>query len=80
MVHGLEAAYWGQVDFVYIDREAPSNQDVVDRFGIVSQPIIIFLAPDGTEIERFFGYQDEDATARLAGQSAGDLRLAATQT
>ena len=50
MVHGLEADYWGRIDFVYIDREAAANQDVVQRFGITSQPIFIFLAPDGTEI------------------------------
>ena len=60
MVHGLEAEYWGQVDFVYIDREAADTQNVVQRFGIRSQPILIFLAPDGTEIERFFGFQSED--------------------
>jgi thioredoxin-like negative regulator of GroEL len=59
MVHGLEADYWGQVDFVYIDREAAANQDVVQRFGISSQPIFIFLSPDGTEIDRAFGYLDE---------------------
>ena len=59
MVHGLEADYWGRVDFVYLDREAAANADVVQRFGISSQPIFIFLSADGTEIERSFGYLDE---------------------
>jgi thioredoxin-like negative regulator of GroEL len=54
-VHGLEAEYWGKVDFLYLDREAAANADVVRNFGISYQPVFIFLAPDGTEVERFFG-------------------------
>ena len=61
VVHGLEAEYWGKVDFVYLDRESPANQDVVKRFGIFGQPIFILIQPDGTEIQRWFGRIDMDA-------------------
>jgi hypothetical protein len=64
-VHGLEAEYWGKVDFLYLDREAAANEDVVKTFGIVYQPVFIFLAPDGTEVQRVFG-----------GMSEADLRQA----
>jgi len=55
MVHRLEAEYWGQVDFVYIDREAPENQSVTQHYGIRAQPVLILIAPDGTEVQRWFG-------------------------
>lgn len=55
MVHGLEGEYWGQVDFVYIDRENADNQSVTQQYGIRSQPVLILVAPDGTEIQRWFG-------------------------
>lgn len=60
MVHGLEAEYWGQVDFVYIDREAEDNQTVTRRFGVRSQPILVLLDPEGNELERWFGYVSEE--------------------
>lgn len=59
IVHGLEAEYWGEVDFVYLDREANSNSDIVQKFGIFGQPVLIFLAPDGeTIIKQWFGRVD----------------------
>ncbi len=71
MVHGLEAEYWGQVDFVYIDREAVDNQAVTERFGIRSQPILVLLDPDGSELERWFGYvSEEELRAGLDGYLA----------
>ena len=68
MVHGLEADYWGQVTFLYIDREAPTNQTVTQQFGISSQPIIVLLDAQGSEVERFFGFtSEEDLRAALDG-------------
>lgn len=57
-MHGLEAEYWGEIDFVYLDREAGVNADVVNEYGISGQPVFILIAPDGTEIERWFGRVD----------------------
>ncbi|MBN1121920.1 MAG: thioredoxin family protein [Anaerolineae bacterium] len=54
-VHALEAEYWGKVDFVYLDREANENREVVSTFGISSQPVFILIDADGNEIERWFG-------------------------
>lgn len=70
MVHRLEAAYWGEVDFVYIDREAPGNADVVDRYGIRYQPVFILVEPDGTEIERWTVLDEAGFRQRLDALTA----------
>jgi len=54
-VHRLEAEYWNRVDFVYLDREASANSDVVRQFGINGQPIFVFLDANGNELQRWFG-------------------------
>ena len=59
MVHGLEAEYWGQVHFIYLDREARANKEVTQEFQVVGQPVFFFLAPDGTIIQRWSGYVTE---------------------
>ena len=63
IVHGLEAEYWGEVDFVYVDREAGANQNIVEQYGIFGQPVFILIAPDGSEIQRWFGRVDAGTLA-----------------
>lgn len=58
-MHGLEAEYWGRVDFIYLDREDPSNASIVEQFGVVYQPVFILITPDGTEIQRWFSVNEE---------------------
>jgi thioredoxin-like negative regulator of GroEL len=53
MVHRLEAEYWGKVDFVYLDREASMNADIVRQFDIRYQPVFILVDADGNEITRW---------------------------
>lgn len=55
MVHGLEAAYWGQVDFVYLDRENPNNAEAVDRFGVRYQPYFFLLDAEGNITDQWIG-------------------------
>ncbi|GAB4476881.1 MAG: hypothetical protein Kow00124_19500 [Anaerolineae bacterium] len=71
MVHGLEAEYWGKVDFIYLDREDPANLDIVQQYRIRYQPIFIFIEPDGTIIEQWNGAPGERAL-----RDALDLYLA----
>jgi thioredoxin-like negative regulator of GroEL len=58
IVHRLEEEYWGRIEFLYLDRENSANSDVVEQFGISGQPVFILLAPDGSEIQRWFGSPD----------------------
>ncbi|MCZ7546963.1 MAG: hypothetical protein M5R40_27125 [Anaerolineae bacterium] len=55
VVHRLEAEYWGEVDFVYLDRDDRANRDVMNRYDFSYQPLFVFVEPDGTEIQRWFG-------------------------
>jgi len=61
MVHGLEAEYWGQVDFLYIDREDPANKDVVQQFGVRYQPVFVLLDAEGNILEQWAGNPGEEA-------------------
>ena len=69
-MHGLEAEYWGRVDFVYLDREDPNNQSVVQTYGVVYQPELVFVAPDGTVIEHWFGFNEGTVRSALDGYLA----------
>jgi thioredoxin-like negative regulator of GroEL len=71
MVHGLEEAYWGQIDFVYIDRENAFNRSAVDRFGITTQPIFIVVDSSGNELERWFGFKDEAGIREVLDKYVG---------
>ena len=66
-MHELEAEYWTQVDFVYIDREDPANKEVVNFFGITYQPVLIFLSPDGTELQRWVYFNGDELRAAFDG-------------
>ncbi|NDJ53886.1 MAG: hypothetical protein GYB68_12500 [Chloroflexi bacterium] len=60
-VHQLEADYWGQIDFVYLNIDEGPNQPTLDNFQFTSQPLFVFIDDDGTEIQRWFGFTGEDS-------------------
>jgi thioredoxin-like negative regulator of GroEL len=60
MVHGLEAEYWGQIDFVYLDIDDSGNDGVKEQYEFISQPTFILIDADGAVIERWFGYVSEE--------------------
>ncbi len=59
-VHGLEAVYWGQIDFVYLDIDNPENDSVKQTYNYRAQPTFVLIAPDGTEIRQWYGYTAEE--------------------
>ena len=69
-MHGLEAEYWGEVDFVYLNREDPANKEIVQRYAVVYQPELIFVAPDGTELKHWFGLNPDEVRAEFDGYLA----------
>lgn len=60
IVHALEAEYWGEVDFVYLDIDDPDNREAMSEYGFTSQPYFVLLDEDGEVQETFFGYQTEE--------------------
>jgi thiol-disulfide isomerase/thioredoxin len=59
-VHDLETSYWGKVDFVYLDIDNTANANMMQRYAFTAQPLFVLVAPDGTEIHRWFGYTQAD--------------------
>jgi thiol-disulfide isomerase/thioredoxin len=59
-VHGLEAEYWGKVDFVYLDIDDPDNDGIKQNYNYRAQPTFVLVAPDGTEIRQWYGYTAEE--------------------
>ncbi|MBN1287936.1 MAG: thioredoxin family protein [Anaerolineae bacterium] len=55
VVHGLEAEYWNEIDFVYLDRDDAANQETLDRYNFRYQPHFILISPDGEVVQQWFG-------------------------
>lgn len=55
MVHRLEAEFWGEIDFVYLDQYDEANRDVLSQYGVRGRPTFILIEPDGTAVTRWFG-------------------------
>ena len=70
-MHGLEAEYWGRIDFLYIDRENPNNAAVVDRFGITYQPVFVLLDENNNEVARWFDTRESTIRENLDSLLAG---------
>lgn len=62
-MHGLESEYQGEVDFIYLDRTSEANQDIVKHYGVTYQPVFIFVAPDGTELQRWVMLDPDEVRA-----------------
>ena len=59
-MHGLEATYWGVVDFVYLDQLDRDNQPFFDTYLMFYRPSFILLDPSGMEIQCWFGPVDAE--------------------
>lgn len=46
-IHGLEAAYRGEVDFTFLDIDDPANQALKDEFGFYYQPFVLVIDGEG---------------------------------
>ena len=60
MVHGLEAEYFGRIEFTYLDADDPLTFDFQRALGFYYQPEIYFLGPNGALIMKWVGYTSEE--------------------
>ena len=68
MVHGLEAEYFGKVEFSYLDADDP-NTDVFQRtLGFYYQPELYLLDGDGNVLQKFVGFTTEDQLRSVFNQ------------
>jgi thioredoxin-related protein len=56
MVHGLEAKYFGQVNFFFLDADDPATQEYQQKFGFQYQPYFVLLDASGQEVKRWAGF------------------------
>lgn len=61
MVHGLEAQYFGQVSFSYLDADDPNTFDFQRTLGFYYQPELYLLGAEGQVLNKFVGFTSEDA-------------------
>ena len=46
-IHGLEAAYAGEVEFTFLDIDDPVNKALKNEFGFYYQPLVLVIDGDG---------------------------------
>lgn len=59
MVHGLEAKYFGRIQFAYLDADDPQTQDFQRSLGFYYQPELYLLDADGKVLEKWVGFTSQ---------------------
>jgi hypothetical protein len=60
MVHGLEAKYFGKIQFSYLDADDPNTFDFQRTLGFRYQPEIYLLDGNGNLLKKWVGYTTAD--------------------
>jgi hypothetical protein len=55
VVHGLEAEYYGRVDFAFLNVDDPANDDFKRTLGYRGQPQFFLLNENGEIIRQWYG-------------------------
>jgi hypothetical protein len=56
MVHGLEAKYFGRIQFTYLDADDPNTFDFQQAMGFYYQPEVYLLDANGSVLQKWVGY------------------------
>ena len=59
MVHGLEAKYFGKIQFTYLDADDPRTRDFQQALGFYYQPEVYLLDAQGNVLQKWVGYTSE---------------------
>jgi len=60
MVHGLEAKYFGRIQFAYLDADDPQTLDIQRSLGFYYQPELYLLDGNGKVLEKWVGYTSQE--------------------
>ena len=60
MVHGLEAKYYGQINFVYLDADDGKTETFQRELGFFYQPEVYLLDGDGNVLEKWVGFTSQE--------------------
>jgi hypothetical protein len=59
IVHGLEAKYYGRIQFTYLDASDPNTMEFQRTLGFRYQPELYLLDGNGNVLKKMVGYQSE---------------------
>ena len=54
-MHGLEAEYYNQINFVYLDVDDPANDGFKNQFKFRYQPQMVLLDGEGQIVKEWIG-------------------------
>jgi len=60
MVHGLEAKYFGKINFSYLDADDASTRPFQQQLGFYYQPEVYLLDGDGNVLKKWVGFTSEE--------------------
>ena len=60
MVHGLEAKYFGRIQFSYLDADDSNTLDFQRTLGFRYQPEVYLLDGEGNVLQKWVGYTSEE--------------------
>ena len=60
MVHGLEAKYYGSINFVYLDADDIGTEPFQRALGFFYQPEVYLLDGDGNVLKKWVGYTPQE--------------------
>lgn len=72
VVHGLEAEYYGQINFAYLDADDPATQSYQKELGFRVQPEFYLVDGQGQLIKKWFGYVSEDEFRAAFKEALGE--------
>jgi hypothetical protein len=60
MVHGLEAKYFGRIQFSFLDADDPATRDLQRTLGFYYQPELYLLNGNGDVLKKWVGYTTQE--------------------
>jgi hypothetical protein len=70
-VHGLEAEWGGQVNFVYLDIDDPAVEPFKRQLGYRVQPHMFLLDGEGAVLEQWLGFVDAGTLEAALEEATG---------
>jgi thioredoxin-like negative regulator of GroEL len=72
VVHGLEAEYYGKINFAFLDADDPDTKSIQRELGFRVQPEFYLLDGNGQVIKKWFGYVKEDELRNAFQKALGE--------
>jgi len=68
MVHGLEAKYFGRIQFTYLDASDIGTEPFQQQLGFFYQPEVYLLDGNGNVLQKWVGFTSEEKFEEIFAQ------------